>query len=99
MLELQPPWLSRYLLGEPESFTMVYNSTELLYALYCVYIGDQSPIEFIMIKKFITMLRTQSPPYSSDSIILHKDKPIAVVSSKFCVEDLYIGVRRIAMLL
>ena len=47
---------------------MVRNSTELLYALYCVYIGDQSPTEvMVIIKQFITMLRIQSPPYSSDS--------------------------------
>jgi hypothetical protein len=68
LLELQPSWLSGYLLGEPERFTMVYNSTELLYALYCVYIGDQSPTEvMVIIKQFITMLRIQLPPYFSDS--------------------------------
>jgi hypothetical protein len=61
-----------------EILTMVCNSTELLYALSYVYIWDQSPIEFmIIIKQFITILRIQSPPYSSDFIMIYDGYPLA----------------------
>jgi hypothetical protein len=72
-----------------EILTMACNSMELLYALYYIYIGDKSPIEFMAIlKQFITMLRIQSPPYSSDSItslLQYPEQGVYEISRVLCM--------------